>query len=107
MARYPDDKLLADVQRQLDSPQPLPNEKPVRRHVVNWHVFRRRDDAADFSRNILLEDGEHIVAGQASDSIGSLWWVGVHVDDLEAWGNRDAIQLTDRVDPQNPGSPML
>jgi hypothetical protein len=60
-----------------------------------------------FARKIQLESGEALMGGKTQDSIAALWWVGVQVDDLEAWGSRRAINKIDEVDPENPGSPML
>lgn len=60
-------------------------------HVVSWHVFRRLSDAEDYARNIMLAAGQHIVGGMDFDSVGSLWWVGVAVEDMARWGNVSAI----------------
>lgn len=92
---------------ELERERPLPNADPQKSHVVYWHVFRNRDEVAAFSRRILLEEGERLVGGHTADSIGALWWVGVQVEDLEAWGNRRAVHKIDAFDPESPGSPML
>lgn len=59
--------------------------------VVQWHVFRDLDEAADYAGHIRLGPGQHIVGGADHDSVGRLWWVGVEVDDLARWGNRAAV----------------
>ncbi|MGH8672516.1 MAG: hypothetical protein ACREUA_10865 [Burkholderiales bacterium] len=68
----------------------LPARDPQNR-VVQWHVFRDPREADEYAGNIVLGPGQHIVGGKDSDSIGSLWWVGVEVDDLSHWGNVAAI----------------
>ncbi len=92
---------------ELEAQRALPNADPERSHVVYWHVFRNHDDTLAFSRQIVLEKGERLVGGRTEDSIGGLWWVGVQVDDLAAWGNRRAVHKIDAFDPESPGSPML
>ncbi len=60
-------------------------------NIVQWHVFRSREEAERFVPAVRLGPGQQLVGGRSSDSIGPLWWVGVRVDDLERWGNRLAI----------------
>lgn len=38
-----------------------------------------------------LSEGQDLVGGWTRDSVGMLYWVGVHVDDLERWGNAGAV----------------
>ncbi|HDP90121.1 MAG TPA: hypothetical protein ENN42_09255 [Thioalkalivibrio sp.] len=59
--------------------------------VVQWHVFRSQDQARHFMDNIRLGEGQNIVGGRTRDSLGAIWWVGVQVDDLEKWGNGQAV----------------
>lgn len=59
--------------------------------VVQWHVFRTRDQAAAFLPSIKLADGQSLVGGYTRDSVGPLWWLGVQVDDVERWGNRGSV----------------
>lgn len=59
--------------------------------IVQWHVFRSRPQAEQFARGIHLAEGQELVGGYTRDSIGVLYWVGVHVGDLEKWGNRAAV----------------
>lgn len=106
MGRFPREDELETIKGELGRDRDLP-ENPAKEGVVSWHVFRQLDEALDFARHHLLDEGERVVGGRAKDSVGTLYWVGLHVDDLEHWGNRKAIHLTDGVDPQNPGSPML
>lgn len=107
MAHFPNSEELGALEKRLDEPRPLPNEDPAGSHIVYWHVFRDRNQALEFARQIKLDTGEHLVGGSAKDSIGSLKWLGVQVDDLEAWGNRRSIKKTDAYDPESPSSPML
>ncbi|MEJ2645360.1 MAG: hypothetical protein P8180_10580 [Gammaproteobacteria bacterium] len=107
MSQFPSKETIEALDKALDSEAPLPNENPAREHIVNWHVFRRRESALQFARNIMIESGVTLVGGNTSDSVGRLWWVGIRVDNLEKWGHKSAIQMHDRVDPQNPHSPML
>lgn len=74
----------------LDQPRPIPEKSPTNR-VVQWHVFRDRKSACDFANGIILGDGQRIVGGSDTDSVGNLYWVGVEVDDLARWGNAGAI----------------
>jgi hypothetical protein len=59
--------------------------------VVHWHVFRDPDLARQFVPSIRLSEGQILVGGRTEDSVGSLWWLGVRVDDIERWGNRRAL----------------
>lgn len=70
------------------------NRMPAREgndHVVSWHVFRSLSDAEDYASNVMLAAGQFMVGGMDFDSIGSLWWVGVGVEDRARWGNVSAI----------------
>lgn len=60
-------------------------------HIVQWHVFRARDQAEHFAEGVHLESDQRLVGGRTRDSVGILYWVGVQVDDLERWGNRAAV----------------
>lgn len=59
--------------------------------VVQWHVFRRADEAKAYAGHIMLGAGQRVVGGWDEDSVGRVYWVGVEVDDLERWGNRAAV----------------
>ena len=59
--------------------------------VVHWRVFRRAEDARAYIPAIQLGDGQRIVGGYSRDSVGALWWLGVQVDNVSAWGNLSAI----------------
>lgn len=107
MGRFASCEQLEEMSKGLDDQRPLPNEDPEASHIVYWHVFRHKDDVLAFAGKVMLEEGEHLVSGSASDSIGKLWWLGVQVDDLDAWGNRRSINKTDAYDPESPNSPML
>ncbi|MHB1951833.1 MAG: hypothetical protein ACYCQK_10205 [Acidiferrobacteraceae bacterium] len=85
----------------LEQLRPLPND-PAKEHIVLWRIFRAVPDAIRFSTTILLCEGQRLVGGRATDDIGTLYWVGVHVDDMARWGNVRAIQMTDAGDGQNP-----
>jgi hypothetical protein len=60
-------------------------------HVVSWHVFRLLSEAEDYAGNVMLADEQHVVGGMDFDSVGSLWWVGVAVDNMAHWGHAGAI----------------
>lgn len=107
MGQFADGKELDNAMQGLDSQRPLPNEDPAASHIVYWHVFRHKDEVRAFARQVMLDAGEHLISGTARDSIGQLWWLGIKVDDLEAWGNRRSINKTDAYDPESPDSPML
>lgn len=74
----------------LASHRRLPGHHAENR-VVQWHVFRDVVQADDYADHIQLSSSQTIVGGFDSDSIGTLWWVGVEVDDLASWGNRSAV----------------
>ncbi len=59
--------------------------------VVFWHVFRALSEAEAYADNVVLCDGQYLVGGVDHDSVGSLWWIGVEVDDLTKWGNLGSI----------------
>lgn len=108
MEHFPTPAQLATLEEDIDKDCALPSHRDVEKHhVVYWHVFRRQVDALRFARHILLSDKEKLTGGRAEDSIGSLWWLGVQVDDLQSWGNRGAVHKIDFNDPENPKSPML
>jgi hypothetical protein len=74
----------------LEEEQPLP-EGHGRDRIVQWHVFRSRPQAQAFARAVRLGPGQQLVGGFTRDSVGVLYWVGVQVDDLDAWGNLGAV----------------
>ncbi|MFO8155708.1 MAG: hypothetical protein ACQERR_08455 [Pseudomonadota bacterium] len=78
----------------LDQPRPLPTGHGED-NIVQWHVFRSRAGAEAFAPHIMLEGDQQLVGGQTEDSIGTLWWLGVHVDNLADWGNHDAVHKHD------------
>ncbi|ADC72476.1 MULTISPECIES: hypothetical protein [unclassified Thioalkalivibrio] len=59
--------------------------------IVQWHVFRDRERAEHFADHVELGEGQELVGGWTRDSVGKLYWVGVHVEDLERWGNVGAV----------------
>lgn len=59
--------------------------------VVHWHVFRNHEQAQQFTSCIRLGEGQSLVGGTTNDSVGKLWWLGVRVEDIERWGNRQAL----------------
>ena len=75
---------------------------PQQERVVMWKVFRDEASAVTYAHHILLEADQQLVGGQATDSIGKFYWLGVHVADLAAWGNTQAIQLNDPFDAEDP-----
>ncbi len=102
--RLPDDA----VKEMLQQQRPLPHD-PVKEQIVFWRTFRSADKAAAFSPAIQLGEGQALVGGRTRDSIGELYWLGVHVHDLAKWGNTKAIQLSDPFDaddPDNQGRPF-
>lgn len=59
--------------------------------AVHWHVFREQEQARRFLPSIRLAEGQSLIGGRTRDSLGTLWWLGVRVDDVERWGNRRAL----------------
>lgn len=92
------DKTVATM---VEHPRELP-QNPVEEHVVFWRTFRSADQAVAFSHAIQLGEGQELVGGCTRDSVGELFWIGVHVDDLAKWGNTKAIQLSDPFDADDP-----
>lgn len=74
----------------LDQNRPIPEKSPLNR-VVQWHVFRDRKAACDFANGIVLGQQQQIVGGTDTDSVGTLYWVGVEVEDIGSWGNAAAV----------------
>lgn len=91
MAHFPNLEELAQLADSLDAIQPLPSHDDRESGAVCWHVFRERRDALEFARHIQLESGQRLIGGMSRDSIGTLWWAGVAVEDINAWGNRGAV----------------
>lgn len=89
------------IQNLLTQQCPLPQD-PKAERVVMWKVFRTLDEALEYPRHIMLGPDQSLVGGHSEDSAGELWWVGVQVADLEAWGNSQAIQLSDPYDANDP-----
>lgn len=89
------------IQELLKQEQALP-EDPKTEQIVMWKVFRTMGEALEYPRHIMLEADQSLVGGHTKDSAGDLWWVGVKVADLEAWGNSQAIQLSDPFDANDP-----
>ncbi|MDA8327759.1 MAG: hypothetical protein M0Z83_02175 [Betaproteobacteria bacterium] len=81
----------------LNKSRDLPKD-PKNERVVMWKVFRDEAAALEYSNHILLEPDQRIVGGRSTDSVGVLFWLGVEVDDVAAWGNTHAIQLVDPFD---------
>lgn len=89
------------VKQLLKTEADLPQD-PANERIVLWKTFRSENEAVDYSRAIILEEDQHLVGGASRDSAGPLYWIGVQVEDLEAWGNSQAIQLTDPFDANDP-----
>ena len=69
-------------QQILDQERSLPDHSG-KGNVVQWHVYRTREEAEAHMQNIRLAADQHLVGGYSRDSIGPLWWLGVQVDDLQ------------------------
>jgi len=89
------------IKQILTQARALP-EDPKKERVVLWKVFRDEIEALEYSQHILLEPDQKIVGGRGIDSVGGFFWLGIEVADLEAWGNTQAIQLTDPFDSTDP-----
>ena len=89
------------IKKVLTQAKALP-EDPQKERVVLWKVFRNEDEALEYSHHILLEPDQKIVGGHGTDSVGAFFWLGIEVADLQAWGNTQAIQLTDPFDGNDP-----
>jgi len=60
-------------------------------HVVSWRVFRTLSEAESYADHVVLSHDQFLAGGVDHDSVGSLWWVGVEVDDIAQWGNVTAV----------------
>lgn len=89
------------IRQILSQPRNLP-EDPKKERIVLWKIFRNENDALEYSHHILLEEDQRIVGGYSSDSAGDFLWLGVEVEDIEAWGNTQAIQLADPFEATDP-----
>ncbi len=74
----------------LNDSRPLPHKGPENK-IVQWHVFRSPDEADSYADHVLLGERQRVVGGHDSDSAGTLWWVGVEVEDVAHWGNSSAV----------------
>lgn len=75
----------------LDESRPLPQGRG-QDGIVQWRYFRRRDDAVNYLQNaIRLDKDQTLVGGCTRDSVGPLWWVGIHVGNVGDWGNLRAV----------------
>lgn len=90
-----------NIRQLLSQTRKLPDE-PQKDRIVLWKIFRNENEALEYSHHILLEDDQRIVGGCHSDSAGDFFWLGIEVDDLESWGNTQAIQLADPFDATDP-----
>ena len=91
MAHFPNLEELACLSDSLDQKRRLPRRSDADSAVVCWRVFRKKTLALEFARHVQLVPSQRLIGGHLIDSIGSLWWVGVEVDSIAAWGNRDAV----------------
>lgn len=73
----------------LSQEKPLPHGHESK--VVQWHVYRQEKQAVEHIKHIVLGSEQKLVGGYCRDSIGPLWWVGVEVESVERWGNKQAI----------------
>lgn len=90
-----------NIKQLLSQSRKLPDD-PQKDRIVLWKIFRNENDALEYSHHILLEEDQRIVGGSSSDSAGNFFWLGIEVEDLEAWGNTQAIQLADPFDGTDP-----
>lgn len=90
-----------EARRILSSRRLLPRD-PRAERVVVWRAFRDESQAIEYSRHILLDPGQRVVGGQGEDDVGVYYWLGVEVEDIEAWGHPQAIQLVDPLDADDP-----
>ncbi len=108
MQKFPSLEQLAVLEVQLEQSRDLPRGQAVQVAQLScWHVFRQRQAAMDFARNIMLDGGDSLIGGRVRDSIGDLWWVGVHVDDDARWAELGGVQHVAQRDPECPNSGML
>ena len=95
MEHFPNLEELACLSDSLDQTRPLPRRNEADSLAVCWRVFRKKVDALEYARHVQLESGQRLIGGTLTDSIGSLWWAGVEVDSIAAWGNRDAVHKSE------------
>ena len=103
MNRYHDRERDMAVQAFLGQERQLP-EDPLEERIVVWKTFRDPQEARDYAENILLDTDQELVGGYCADSLGRVYWVGVQVPDVRAWGHSMAIHLRDPYDAQDPDS---
>jgi len=99
---------LQALAKELNNEQPLPNRKNTEQLQISCsHVFREREKLLGFAKNIMLDDDESLIAGHARDSVGDLWWLGVHIADLERWRAKGGFHHIAMQDPEVPENSML
>lgn len=89
------------IRQLLAQSRNLPKD-PKQERIVLWKIFRNENEALEYSHHILLEQDQRIVGGNSKDSAGEFFWLGIEVEDLQAWGNTQAIQLADPFDGTDP-----
>ena len=108
MNKAPTNQELELLKKELQLERPLPHRTNAEElHIAFSHVFRQQDQALNFAKNIMLNDGESLIAGRAQDSIGNLWWLGVRITDLERWRTQGGYHHIALRDPEAPENNML
>ena len=97
MEHFPNLEELARLANALDETRALPRRSDTRSSAVCWRVFRKRVDALEHARHVQLAPSQRLIGGTLTDSIGSLWWVGVEVDSVAEWGNRAAVHKSEEA----------
>ncbi|MEY2341929.1 hypothetical protein AB4090_07435 [Acidithiobacillus sp. IBUN Pt1247-S3] len=80
----------------LDEARELPSVVAMER-VVAWSVFRTKDAARQLLEHVHLAPGQALVGGHGKDSVAEYWWVGVQVQNLEAWGHSSSVNKHGRM----------
>ncbi len=101
MNRFHDHERDLAVKDLLGKERQLPQD-PREERIVVWKSFRNPEEARDYAEHILLDADQVLVGGHCKDSLDRVYWVGVQVPDMNAWGHSMAVQLRDPFDSQDP-----
>jgi len=108
MNRTPDIYQLNALENLLDIESTIPRKSNAENRLISYsHIFRDKNKAVEFARNIRLGAGESLTGGYTIDSIGRLWWLGVQLDSFEQWQNNGGYHRAAMQDPEIPGNQML
>lgn len=108
MRNAPDPNMLEKLAAQLSIESPVPTRHDAEQRLISCsYMFRDKEKALQFSRDIKLSRFESLAGGYTEDSIGRLWWLGVKISNSDHWRSGGGFHRFARQDPEIPGNKML